>query len=51
MNPTKLSLSVLPEQFAVCRLETNAKIPEWAIGKDIFSAITRTKDELSIVCP
>jgi len=51
MNPPKLSLSVLPEQFAVCRLEANARIPEWAMSEGIFSAITRTRDELSIVCP
>lgn len=45
-----LTLSVLPEEFGICRLETSAEIPAWATGHSFFS-ITRTLDELSIVCP
>lgn len=44
-----LTLSVSPETFAVCRLEANATIPEW-IDHNSFFSITRTKDELSVVC-
>ena len=44
-----LSLSVLPGTFAVCRLSPDAAIPEWANQGSMFS-ITRTADELSIVC-
>ena len=48
-----LTLSVLPEVLAICRLERDAVLPEWA-GADIvtggFVSITRTSDELSIVC-
>ena len=48
-----LTLVVLPETLAICRLEHEAGVPEWA-GDDIatgnFISITRTRDELSIVC-
>lgn len=38
----------MPGTFAICRLDSDAPIPEWAhIG---FFSITRTPDELSIVC-
>lgn len=49
MKNAKLSLSVLPETFAVCRLENNAKIPNWA-NSPVFCSITKTREELSIVC-
>jgi hypothetical protein len=42
-------LIVLPQTFAVCRLSSDAAIPPWAAQGDFFS-ITRTADELSIVC-
>ncbi len=46
-----LSLSVLGEKLAVCRLDPPAQeIPAWAAGAPFFS-VTRTSDELSIVCP
>ncbi len=46
----KLVLSVLPEKLGICHFAKNSQIPDWA--KDIsFCSITRTKDELSIVCP
>jgi hypothetical protein len=34
--------------FAVCRLAGDAPLPTWATGS--FTSITRTADELSIVC-
>jgi hypothetical protein len=43
------SLIVLPQDFAVCKLGPRAAIPSWATAGDFFS-ITRTVDELSIVC-
>lgn len=46
---TSLALDVLPGRFAICRLESNADVPDWATG-DLVS-ITRTPDELSVVCP
>lgn len=48
---TKLTLSVLHSNFAVCRLLPESNIPDWATTADQeFIAITRTKEELSIVC-
>ena len=46
----QLSLTVLPETFAVCRLTPNDAVPAWATASSLFS-ITRTADELSIVAP
>ena len=45
-----LRLSVLAERLAVCRLDPGAEIPAWATAASFFS-VTRTPDELSIVCP
>lgn len=45
---TKLRLSILPTALAVCRLSANAAIPSWIRGA--FTSVTRTADELSIVC-
>lgn len=49
MADWKLSLSILPETFAVCQLEPDADIPAWATRGGFFS-ITRTPEEVSIVC-
>src|SRR5512136_3488395 len=44
-----LALSILPDAFAICRLDPAEDVPEWAmIGE--FVSITHTSDELSIVC-
>jgi hypothetical protein len=39
----------LPELFAIVRLPANAAVPSWAESGS-FHSITRTQDELSIVC-
>ncbi|ACY15644.1 ACT domain-containing protein [Haliangium ochraceum] len=44
-----LSLTVLDAGLAVCRLDAAAPLPAWAAGERLLS-ITRTPDELSIVC-
>lgn len=44
-----LTLTVLPEKLAVCRLEAGEEIPAWALTSR-YSSITRTRDELSIIC-
>jgi uncharacterized protein len=50
MNPRALlTLTVLPDRYAICRLDATAAIPDWAGGDD-FLSISRTRDELSIVC-
>jgi hypothetical protein len=43
------TLTVLPGHYAICQLPPTAAIPIWANGGD-FCAITRTHDELSIIC-
>jgi len=50
MKDSKLRLSILPETLAICRLDKNAGIPDWALGA-CFVSITRTSEELSVICP
>jgi hypothetical protein len=45
-----LTLSALPDVFAICRLDRDTQISDWMNLGD-FVSITRTADELSIVCP
>src|SRR3989344_4882803 len=45
-----LKLLVLPQKLAICRFETGAGIPSWIEDASWFS-ITKTDDEISIVCP
>ena len=45
-----LQLHVLSETFAICRLPNDELMPGWAVAGRFYS-ITRTDDELSIVCP
>jgi hypothetical protein len=45
----QLSLVALTGEFAICRVGSDAPIPGWATAGRFFS-ITRTPDELSIVC-
>jgi uncharacterized protein len=44
----QLTITVHPEQYAICRLEPDAPVPVWAGGS--FLSITRTSKELSVVC-
>ncbi len=50
MSTPKLNLSLQPERLTICRLAPDAALPEWASGHAAFLSITRTRDELSIVC-
>jgi uncharacterized protein len=45
-----LQLSVVGERLALCRLEPHSGIPRWATSGPFF-CVTRTPDELSVVCP
>ncbi|MBS0632564.1 MAG: ACT domain-containing protein [Verrucomicrobia bacterium] len=45
-----LTLRVVPGAYAVCRLAPDAALPAWAAGATGFSSITRTADELSVIC-
>ena len=46
----RLTIQVLPGLFAVTKLAAAAPAPGWA-SDGPFSSVTRTSDELSIVCP
>ena len=45
----RFTLSLLPDTLAIVRLEAAAAIPAWAMAGSFFS-VTRTRDELSLVC-
>lgn len=45
---TGLKFSMVPGTYAVCRMPASAAVPAWAAKA--FVSITRTTDELSIVC-
>lgn len=45
----KLRLEVLPWALAVCRLNADSPLPDW-VPAGTFVSITRTSDELSVVC-
>ena len=49
-NPRQLKFRQLPGQYAIVRLPRDPPVPTWAPRGD-FTSITRTADELSIVCP
>ncbi|MEJ2099592.1 MAG: ACT domain-containing protein [Desulfobacterales bacterium] len=49
MGPRKISLKILPDRMAVSRFEPSAPLPDW-IDKPGFYSITRTAEELSVVC-
>jgi hypothetical protein len=44
-----LNLQLLPGEFAICQLDADQEIPGWA-SLGTFHSITRTPDELSILC-
>jgi hypothetical protein len=50
MSRPKLSLVILRDLFAVCKLRADENIPDWVLSGS-FCSLTRTLDELSIVCP
>ena len=44
-----LHLTLLPGEYAICRLDAAAPVPAWAAGGE-FVSVTRTREELSVVC-
>jgi hypothetical protein len=50
MQKQTQTLILMSDQFAICRLDAQSSLPEWADQGSFFS-ITRTEEELSIVCP
>jgi uncharacterized protein len=50
MSPRALlTLTVLPDRYAICRLDALAEVPDWC-AKGEFVSISRTSEELSLVC-
>jgi uncharacterized protein len=45
----RFDVSVLPDTLAILRLPADANLPPWA-AQGAFFSVTRTSDELSIVC-
>ena len=45
-----MKLKILDSTFSVVKIPPSERIPMWALNSDVFS-ITRTDEELSIVCP
>jgi len=51
MSPRALlTLTLLSDRYAICRLDPNADVPSWSANGQ-FVSVSRTPDELSIVCP
>jgi hypothetical protein len=50
MSHCKSTLYLLPGEYAICKLEPEHDVPEWATC-DAFWSVTKTQHELSIVCP
>lgn len=48
-SATSFNIEVLPDVYAISRLNADAAVPDWVSGE--FVSITRSSDELSIVCP
>ena len=48
-NLHSLKFRRLPDSYVIVRLAPDAVVPEWATKGD-FTSISRTSDELSIVC-
>ena len=49
MSRNSLTLAFLPDRYTVCRLRGDDPVPDWAYSRG-FVSITRTQEELSIVC-
>jgi hypothetical protein len=49
--PTSIHLDALAIRLAVCRLDPRSEVPSWVNRSTVFTSVTRTADELSVVCP
>ncbi|HYH21017.1 MAG TPA: ACT domain-containing protein [Azospirillum sp.] len=50
-EPDPLGLMLLPDTLAVARLEAGQGVPPWVDWSDPLVSVTRTAEELSVVCP
>ncbi len=49
MGAGGMRLAVEPDRLGICRFGAGAPVPLWAFT-GVFSAVIRTRDELSVVC-
>jgi hypothetical protein len=48
--PASMHLEVVEIRLAVCRLDAGSDVPSWVDQSGDFTSVTRTMDELSVVC-
>lgn len=51
MSELSRTLTLLPRRYAICRLSPDEGIPAWALAPSEFVSITRSRAELSVICP
>ena len=54
MEKNQLTLQIMDDCLSICKLDSSAGYLDWAWvcnDSSAFISVTRTKDELSIVCP
>lgn len=49
MGKDNLTLKVLEDRFAICKVDSSIPIPMWVLRSKDFYSITRTADEMSII--
>lgn len=49
--PPRMNLSLSKDRLTVCQFRADAPLPSWVATATGFISITRTPEELSIVCP
>lgn len=45
-----LKMSIMEDNFGICRFGPDNSIPEWAF-RGGFASVTKTSEEISVVCP
>lgn len=47
----RLTLTVMPGEYAICRLNAHARMPDWTFVSGGLWVTTRTRDGVTVVCP
>ena len=45
-----MHLEAIEVRLAVCRLDADIDVPAWVDRSEAFTSVTRTNDELSVIC-
>lgn len=51
MKTKKFTLFLLPVKLGICHFDKNKPIPSWATENSDFFSLTKTPNELSVLCP